>query len=149
MMAAVRRGFTSANGGASRATIPIVLAPVLVLLSLTGGAARAGDAARSAAELERRGARLERNDRLPGKPVVRVAFDAARRPGVGDEEAALLADLTELRFLDLGDTALSDAGLARLRGLDQPALPRPGRHTHHRRRSGQPQGQEHLERLYL
>ena len=97
-----------------RHTYPAVLAAagLLALPAFSGGAGAEGQ--KAVATLERLGARVERDERAPGKPVVGVVLFGSF---VRDDALAPLPQLGQLRSLRLVGTHVSDAGLAALAKL--------------------------------
>src|SRR5262245_22193041 len=74
------------------------------------------------AAIEKLHGRVEVDDKLPGRPVVAVNFDAKGggtfRPGVVTDDALdLVQGFDQLRSLNLSFTDISDAGLGKLKGL--------------------------------
>jgi hypothetical protein len=72
------------------------------------------DDASVVARLEKLGARVSRNDKLPGKPVTMVLFSG---PRVSDADLKELAPLKGLETLHLNFTRMTDAGLKELAPL--------------------------------
>jgi len=87
---------------------------VLVWLVLTG--VTRADEASSVAALAELGARIQRDEKQPGKPVVAVDL---RNTKVTDAGLKNLAPLTQLQTLDLRETEVTDAGLTNLAPLTQ------------------------------
>jgi formylglycine-generating enzyme required for sulfatase activity len=76
-----------------------------------------GPKAIAVARLKTLGARIERDDNLPDKPVLAVYFYGSK---VTDADLKQLTPLTGLKSLDIGDSKVTDAGLkelATLKGL--------------------------------
>src|SRR5436853_4410565 len=90
---------------------------VVALLILSSGAARA-DEASAVKAVENLGGKVTRDDKLPGKPVIGVNFNA--NPGVvTDASLKELKDLKQLTSLDLTSTQVTDVGLQELKDLKQ------------------------------
>ena len=87
---------------------------VLVWLVLTG--VTRADEASSVAALAKLGARIQRNEKQPGKPVVEVNLSWTKVTDAGLKD---LAPLTQLQTLDLSETKVTDAGLKDLAALKQ------------------------------
>lgn len=62
--------------------------------------------------IELLGAKVERDDKLPDRPVVGVSFNGSRR--FNDEYVHLLKAFQNLAKLDLSDTKITDVGLKRV-----------------------------------
>jgi hypothetical protein len=87
-----------------------VRAGTLLWLAASALPARA-DEAKAVAALEKAGAKLERDEKAPGRPVVRVDFRGKRVP---PEDLACLQALPRLRVLHLGGSRVTEEGLAKL-----------------------------------
>lgn len=88
-------------------------------LFLAGGASarqEQGAEERALAALEQLDARIDRDEKAPGKPVVRVQLAG---PKVTDGALAHLKAFPKLRELDLHSSRVTDAGLAHLKGLNE------------------------------
>ena len=93
------------------------LGAVLAVVFLWCGAARA-DEASAVKAVENLGGKVTRDDKLPGKPVIGVNFNA--NPGVvTDASLKELKHLKQLTSLNLTRTKVTDDGVADL----QKALP--------------------------
>jgi hypothetical protein len=78
-----------------------------------GQSVRAEDPAEQAvAHVRKLGGSVVRDEKRPGKPVVRVSL--AFKAKVTDEDLKVLAPLTELTELDLQSTGVTSAGLKHL-----------------------------------
>jgi hypothetical protein len=86
------------------------------LLATGGQAAQRSDEARSISELEKLGARIERNHARLGNPVVTLDLNNTKVTDAGLEG---LAHFTQLRQLRLFNTKVTDAGLKELAPLNQ------------------------------
>ena len=100
-----------------------VLSISLLLLVTLGRAAQAtapnvSSKARVIAEVERLGGKVELDETLPAKPIVKIDLHSTQ---VRDEDLAFLGqarkDLKELRYLDLRLTHIGDAGAVNLKNL--------------------------------
>jgi len=89
-------------------------AAALGLLAALAPAARADEAAAVEA-LQKLGAKVTRDDKQPGKPVVAVNLADCRK--VTDADLKGLKDLPDLRELNLGGTPVTDAGMKELKDL--------------------------------
>src|SRR5438132_67643 len=94
-----------------------MLVGAVMLLACLSGAARA-DEASAVKAVENLGGKVTRDDKLPGKPVIGVNFNA--NPGVvTDAVLKELKDLKQLTRLSLGGNLLTDAGLKEMAHLKQ------------------------------
>src|SRR4051812_34639465 len=93
-----------------RATISAVLAAAVLC-----GVVQA-DEASALKEIEKFRCLIKRDDKLPGNPVVEVAFLLA--PAT-DETLKEIQELKQLRVLSLDGTKVTDAGLKHLKELKQ------------------------------
>src|SRR5436309_312206 len=94
-----------------------MLIGAVMLLACLSGAARA-DEASAVKAIENLGGTVTRDDKLPGKPVIGVNFNA--NPGVvTDAVLKELKDLKQLASLSLRLTKVTDAGLKELKHLKQ------------------------------
>jgi len=64
--------------------------------------------------IEALGGRVERDETLPGRPVVSVDLDGTK---VTDSDLKVLRELKDLQTLDLSRTQITDAGLKELKEL--------------------------------
>jgi WD40 repeat protein/serine/threonine protein kinase len=87
---------------------------LLLLAVPAGDEAAPGDPPDAIAALEKLGAKVIRDESLPGKPVVEADLKDTK---VTDAELKALASLTRLRSLDLRRTAVTDNGLKELAPL--------------------------------
>ena len=92
-----------------------ILVGAVMLLACLSGAARA-DEASAVKAVENLGGKVTRDDKLPGKPVIGVNLAGT---GVTDAGLKELKHLKQLTRLDLGQTKVTDDGVADL----QKALP--------------------------
>src|SRR4051794_27100456 len=69
---------------------------------------------RAVAEVTRLGGKIEVDETLPGKPIVKVDLHSTQ---VTDLDLVFLKDLIQLRALDLRLTQIGDAGVANLKKL--------------------------------
>jgi hypothetical protein len=93
----------------------ILCLSLLLLLALTSPASASDDAQESImAEITRLGGQFERDENLPGKPIIKVDLHSTK---VTDSDLKLLKKLPELRTLDLRLTGISDAGIANIKKL--------------------------------
>src|ERR1700686_4608064 len=81
------------------------------------------DEERAVAALQKAGATITRDDKLPGRPVVGVKFVGwlasilFNRPRVTDASLKDLKGLPQLRELNLAETQVTDVGLKELKDL--------------------------------
>src|SRR5262249_483428 len=87
---------------------------VTVLRTAAGGIRADEEAAVKA--VEKRGGKVRRDDKAPGKPVVAVDL---RSTLTTDADLKVLKECKHLQVLDLGVTSVTDAGLKELKELRQ------------------------------
>ncbi len=95
------------------------LAPALGMLGLAAlvtaaPAQEGGSLDAEIAEIQKLGGKVERDDKAPEKPVVRVNLSITK---AGDADLAHLKGLDQLKDLRLNNTPITDAGLEHLKGL--------------------------------
>jgi Leucine-rich repeat (LRR) protein len=96
------------------------LAPAFLILGLAlpgaDAIAQEGAAGQDAedAEIQKIGGKVERDDKAPEKPVVRVNLSITK---AGDADLAHVKGLDKLKVLGLNNTPITDAGLEHLKGL--------------------------------
>src|SRR4051795_1725536 len=74
------------------------------------------DQDKSAAEIQKLGGKLDRDDKAPGKPITNVSLAITK---VSDGDLVHLEKLVKLRRLSLVGTPITDAGLDHLKGLTE------------------------------
>src|SRR5437764_14712830 len=85
-----------------------------VVASLLLARAARADEASAVAALEKLGAKIKRDDKQPGKPVVEVVLEDTKVTDAGLKD---LKDLKSLESLNLFNTKVTDAGLKELKDL--------------------------------
>src|SRR5262245_16985761 len=96
----------------------LALLTILASLFLAAPAVARADPiteAEAITEITRVRGRIERNEKLPDRPVVSVKMN---RDTIGDEQLIWLKPLTSLTTLQLGFTKITDSGLRELEGLE-------------------------------
>ena len=106
---------------ATRAACPVLrlrrsvftaLLPVLALVAPIQ--ARAQNLDDAIAAIQKVGGKVERDDKAPEKPVLRVNLSITK---VSDADLAQLKGFEKLKVLSLNNTPITDAGLENLKGL--------------------------------
>src|SRR5262245_58116797 len=88
---------------------PTMAAPTL------SPSAQESDLDKVVAGIQKKGGKVDRDDKAPGKPVIAVNFATAK---IDDEALDALKGLDQVTKVSLNGTPITDAGLERLKGLE-------------------------------
>jgi Leucine-rich repeat (LRR) protein len=94
----------------------VVRAVVVLALVVPAPVGRADEAA-AAAAFKKRGATVQRDDRLPGKPITGLNLSGRMMQSTTDADLKALKGFKNLRFLTLYGTKVTDKGMRELKGI--------------------------------
>src|SRR5258707_10077301 len=93
-------------------SIPTILS--LLFVALVAGEDKGDKTEKALKHITSRGARVSKNEKKPGSPVVEIDFASTR---VSDDDLSFLKSLPDIEAINFHNTGVSDLGLVHLKSL--------------------------------